>query len=114
MNIRLITASALIAGALFSTAQAQDNREPTQVHVSMVGVDFAQPVSVQAFYGRLGAAARQACDSHMGRNLAALNADRRCTADALSRAVAEIDKPTLLALHAQRTGKLATTMLAAN
>ena len=105
MNIRIIAASALLAGALFSTAQAQDNRAPTQVRVSTLGVDFSQPASVEAFYGRLNRAAAQACDSHIDHNLAAKAADRACAAQALNQAVAQIDKPTLLALHAQRTGQ---------
>ena len=116
MNIRIVTASVLMVGALFSGAQAQDNREPTQVRVSTAGVDFSQPASVEAFYGRLHRAAAQACDSHMGRDLAAWAEDRACARKALNRAVAEIARPTLLALHAQRTGQPLTppAQLAAN
>jgi UrcA family protein len=116
MNIRIVTASVLLASALFSAAQAQDNREPTQVRVSTAGVDFSQPASVEAFYGRLHRAAVAACDSHMGRDLAAWAEDRACAKQALNRAVAEIDRPTLLALHAERTGQplTAPAQLAAN
>jgi len=114
MQIRLVVASAILAGALSSTAWAMDAREPTEVHVSMVGVDFARPASVQAFYGRLRTAARQACDSRMGKDLAAAQADRQCAAQSLDRAVAKINQPTLLALHVERTGRAPATMLAAN
>lgn len=114
MNIRLLTASAALAGVLFSNAWAMDQRVPTEVHVSMVGVDFSQPASVQAFYSRLRLAAHQACDSRMGKDLGAIMADRKCAAESLNRAVAQIDKPTLLALHAARTGKSTATLLASN
>ena len=115
MNIRLITTSALLVGALFSTAQAQDMREPTRVHVSMAGVDFSQPASVKAFYGRLRRAAIWACNSHTD-DAATVAADRACTTKALNGAVAEIDKPALLALHNERTGQPTTapSMLASN
>ncbi|MGE5565747.1 MAG: UrcA family protein [Parcubacteria group bacterium] len=113
MKIHRIVASAALAAALFSNASAMD-REPTEVHVSMVGVDFAQPASVKAFYARLRAAAHKACDSHMAQDLGAIQADRRCAAESLDRAVAKIDQPTLLALHTQQTGRTSATMLAAN
>jgi len=114
MNIRTIAVAALAAGALFSSAWAMDVREPTEVHVSTIGVDFAQPASVREFYGRLSAAARRACDSRMGKDLAAAMADRKCAAQALDRAVAEINKPTLLALHAEHGGRATRTVLASN
>jgi len=115
MNIRLAAASALLVGLLVSSAHAQDEREPTQVKVSLAGVDFSQPASTEAFYGRLRLAARRACDSKMGRDLKATMEDRACAAEALNRAVAQIGKPTLLALHTARTGRGApAAMLASN
>lgn len=114
MHIKIITAGALIAGALFSNASAMDGRQPTEVHVSTLGVDFARPAAVQAFYGRLRTAAHQACDSRRGRDLGATLADNKCATQALDRAVAEAKQPTLLALHTQQTGRSQTTLLAAN
>lgn len=107
MNIRIIAVSALLAGAFFSTAQAQDKREPTQTAVSLAGVDFSQPKSVKVLYGRLRRAAIWACDSKMD-DPAVVAADRACTAQSLDRAVAQINKPALLALHAERTGQPAS------
>lgn len=115
MTIRILAASALLAGLLVSTAHAQSGREATEVRVSLVGVDFSQPASTAAFYGRLRAAARNACNSKMGRDLTAQLQDQACAAEALNRAVARIDKPTLLALHANRTGQtVPQAMLASN
>jgi UrcA family protein len=115
MTIRLAAASALLAGLLVSSAHAQSGRVPTQVPVSLNGVDFSQPASTVAFYARLRTAARRACDSNMGRDLAAKLQDRACAVEALDRAVAQVDKPTLLALHAGRTGQAApSAMLASN
>lgn len=115
MNIRLAAASALLAGLLVSSAHAQSDRVPTEVKVSLAGVDFSQPASTEAFYGRLRMAARRACDSNMGRDLAAKLEDQACATAALNRAVAQIGKPTLLALHAARTGQPApAAMLASN
>jgi len=115
MTIRIVAASALLAGLLVSTAHAQNDRAPTEVRVSAVGVDFSQPASTAAFYGRLRVAARKACDSKMGRDLTAQLQDQRCAAEALNRAVAKIDKRSLLTLHANHMGQTAPpAMLASN
>ena len=115
MNMRLAAASALLAGLLFSSAHAQSVREPTEVKVSLAGVDFSQPASTRVFYMRLRAAARSACDSKMDGDLGAYMQDRACAAEALDRAVAKLDKPTLLVLHASSTGRAApAAMLASN
>jgi len=114
MNIRLAAASAIFAGLLVSTAHAQPERVPTEISVSTIGVDFSQPAATAAFYERLRHAARTACDSRMGRDLAAEMADSACAKAALNGAVAQIAKPTLLALHAGRTGQPRAALLASN
>jgi UrcA family protein len=114
MNIRLIAVSAALTATFVSNAWALDVRAPTEVHVSTIGVDFSRPASVTQFYSRLRIAARTACNSRMGRDLAATLADQRCAVQALDRAVAETGKPTLMALHTRRTGHTPPTMLASN
>lgn len=114
MSIRLMLVSVASVIALSSTAAAASNRTPTEVFVSSVGVDFSDPAETATFYAALSRAAAKACESGMERNLGALAADRRCAAASLDRAVRQMDRAALVALHERRTGhpSLAATVLA--
>ncbi len=60
----------------------------------------------QRLYGRLKSAARRACGTVSGRELAAIRDFERCRADALSKAIADVGSRTLTALHRARTPRL--------
>jgi len=90
----------LLAAALMvsSAALAQAPREPTQVRVSIQGVNFANPNDVAGLYQRLRVAANQACNSEIDTPSARME-DRACAAKALNDAVQSIHQPALMALQ---------------
>lgn len=113
MSIRLALACAASVLAFASVAQADAGRRATEIFVSSDGVDFSDPADATAFYASLKRAAINACDSDMGRNLAAIASDRQCAAASLDRAVRQMGRSSLIALHERATGQQATTVLAA-
>lgn len=114
MSIRLALACAVSVVTFASDAQAGPGRVATEIFVSDVGVDFADPAETATFYAALKRAATKACDSEMDRNLNAIADDRECAVAALDRAVQQMGKSTLAALHEAKTGRAApTTILAA-
>lgn len=95
----LRTLPLLLAGLMVSsTAFAQAPREPTEVRVSIQGVNFANPNEVAGLYQRLRSAANTACNSDIN-TLSAQMEDRACAAKALNDAVQSIHQPALLAMH---------------
>jgi UrcA family protein len=95
----LRTLPLLLAGLMVSSAAlAQAPRQPTQVHVSIQGVNFTHPADVARLYQRLRTAANKACDSDID-TPSALTEDRACAAKALNDAVASIHQPLLTALQ---------------
>lgn len=109
--VTLIAAASIVAIA--SSAAAHPDRVATQVRVSEAGVDFSDPASTATFYASLERAAAKACDSGMGRNLTVAAMDSRCATEALDRAVRDAGVTALAALHEAKTGRAATTALAA-
>jgi UrcA family protein len=94
----LRTLPLLLAGLMVSGAAVAQTREPTQVRVSVQGVNFANPTEVASLYRRLSIAATEACDSDID-TLKARAQDRACAAKALDGAVQSLHQPALLALH---------------
>jgi UrcA family protein len=89
----------ILAGLMVSSAAlAQPAREPTQVRVSIQGVDFANRADVAQLYNRLQVAANTACDSDID-TMRAKAQDRACAAQALDGAVQSMHQPLLLAMH---------------
>jgi UrcA family protein len=95
----LRTLPLLLAGLMVSSAAlAQSPREPTEVHVSIKGVNFAKPNDVAGLYQRLRIAANAACNSEIDTHSARME-DRACAAKALNDAVQSIHQPALLAMQ---------------
>jgi len=94
----LRTLPLLLAGLMVSSAAlAETPREPTQVRVSIQGVNFSNPNDVAGLYQRLRIAANQACDSEIGTQ-SARKEDRACATKALNDAVQSIHQPSLMAM----------------
>jgi UrcA family protein len=69
------------------------------------GVDFTDQRLVQAFYRRLELKAAQVCDSSAPRQLDIAAADRACARVVLDRAVSDLGRPALSALHRSVTDR---------
>ena len=76
-------------------------REPTQIKVSTLGVDFRDPKSVAEFDARLHHAAVTACDSGQSRILATVASDQKCAWASWQTAAKAINQPLLSQLHGQ-------------
>jgi UrcA family protein len=95
----LRTLPLLLAALMVSSAALADEaRDPTEVHVSIQGVDFANRADVAKLYDRLQRAANAACDSDID-TLRAKAEDRACAAKALDGVVQSINQPLLAELH---------------
>ena len=100
----LLLAAGLSAAAV--TAQAAPlsylRTEPTEARAPIGGVNFDDPAQVRALHRLLARTAGQVCDSNLGRDLAAIAADRACAREALDRVVARIDRSLLTEIHQGR------------
>lgn len=105
MSIRLALIGVVSVIALSSTAAQAQDRLSTEIFVSDRGVNFSDAAETATFYTALERAAAKACESGMGRNLSVVAADRQCAQASLDRAVRQMGKSTLAALHETRTGR---------
>jgi UrcA family protein len=72
--------------------------------VSFADLDLSKPAGAQTLYKRIKAAARHVCgpvDNYTF--VTPANAFRQCYAKAIADAVAQIDRPSLTALHREET-----------
>jgi len=95
----------LLAGA----AQAQDHagREPVTSSVRLSETELNASDGARQAYVRLNRAAKAACDSEFGNDLRVRTDDRACARAALDKAVADLNRPALSRLHAEKTGQAA-------
>lgn len=99
---------ALLAGAaLLSTgALARPGLEPTVTESEIVkysAPEAATPQGARMLYGKLRAAATRVCSGSEAASLIP-HVDRICAAEALSKAIADVGNPLLIALHQELQG----------
>jgi len=76
---------------------------PTR-EVSFAGLNLTRQADVQLLYRRIAAAASKVCDPTAGpMALEARFRVKRCAAEAIARAVADVDSPALTQYHALKT-----------
>jgi UrcA family protein len=92
-----ITSHALAADAL--------DRIPTR-EVSFAGLNLTRHADVELLYRRIAAAASQVCDTVPGPvDLGTKVRVKRCTSEAIARAVADVDVPALTQYYAVKTNQ---------
>jgi UrcA family protein len=74
------------------------------VKVQFSDLDLTHPQGIAVLYGRISYAAKTVCAPFEGRDLRSFAAAQRCHRDAISAAVARVDRPALTAYHRMRTG----------
>ncbi|MBV6424589.1 MAG: hypothetical protein NAOJABEB_02402 [Steroidobacteraceae bacterium] len=101
-------ALAALAGSatLFAGTDAGNNVVQRSVTVHYQDLNADSQAGAERLYARLKAAARRACGSESGRDLAAVSDYNHCRADALSTAVARVGSRTLTALHRTKVSPL--------
>jgi UrcA family protein len=96
----------LICGAeaaLFVTAASA--AEVHSISVRYADLDLDRPAGVARLYGRIRAAADNVCSPRVLTGSYVPQPDyQRCFADAVTQAVARVDRPALSAYHQQRLG----------
>lgn len=80
------------------------NEVPTVV-VRYGDLNLATESGARKLYHRLSVAAQAVCPVEDARQLAALDSNRTCRANAIARAVHQINSPQLAALHADHSNR---------
>lgn len=101
-RLPFVIAVALASASPVFTASAMAEDMP--VRVSTRGVDFTDPVAVKAFYERVRAAARAACNSSLMTPWGS-SEDAACRARFVSDAVKKLDEPVLTRLDDRASQK---------
>jgi UrcA family protein len=109
VNLQRSLPAILVAAALYTPAghaivryntvkDALDAGVPA-VAVTYADLDLDRGTGAETLYQRLRAAAKKVCGAVDGRNLTAVQQQRRCFNDALDRAVAAVDNDLVSRLH---------------
>jgi len=101
----LVTACGVLL-ATVASGDDSDGRPLTKV-VSYADLDLDRQAGTEVLYRRIRLAAREVCGPVDQRVLPQAMAWRTCVAEAIERAINEIDKPVLSEYHLARTGKAA-------
>ena len=104
----VITATAILfsfslAGAASIQANADTGDVPS-VTVKFADLDISRPEGAERLYGRIKTAAISVCSSFERGNLASQANFKACVSDAVARAVAKVDSPSLYAVYGAKTG----------
>jgi UrcA family protein len=86
-----------------NAAQA-DEAVPHKV-VSFKDLNLSSTEGAAVLYGRIKSAANEVCGKQDGIQLSQLHATQTCINEAVSRAVAQIDRPMLTSFYRAKTGK---------
>jgi UrcA family protein len=109
----MLTAACLGVGAGESFAANADASIP-QKEVSLAGLDLDRAEGAAILYGRVRAAAYDVCRHLESRQLEQLALWHKCVDQAISAAVAKIDRPALSTYLASKTGNRASVHIAAS
>ncbi len=90
-----------------AAAGESDNEPPKRV-VHFADLDLSRNTGVAALYARLRFAAREVCEPMEVRALRSIGARDRCVTQAIARAVADVNVPTLTSYHLAKTGQTLT------
>jgi UrcA family protein len=100
--------TALVASILSFTTLDATAAAPTDTHsitVEYGDLNLDRPAGVAKLYSRIKGAARQACDEQSNEQMVSKQIYRACVTQAVSTAVARIDRPMLSDYVAQLGGK---------
>jgi len=98
----LVGSLALYAVSPNGLAAEAGARAPQEI-VKFGDLDLTRPAGAQELYRRITRAARDVCDAAIPGRLAVAIAHRRCTEQAVARAVATVDNPLLTERYEQKS-----------
>ncbi|HEU4625744.1 MAG TPA: UrcA family protein [Steroidobacteraceae bacterium] len=103
MIARILALSVMSAAATLAHAGTPAADDVPSVKVHYADLDLSTSYGAATLYKRIEGAARQVCPSSNALNLRAANVTRNCMAQAIERAVADVNSPQLARLSALRT-----------
>lgn len=99
-----MTALAALALTLSTPAGADPQEIQLSTTVRFADLNLDSPEAIETVYRRLSHAASVVCEPLEGRALWRISKHRQCVSEAMSNAVAEMNRPLLTQLHHHRTG----------
>ena len=93
----------MLSSLILAAAQQFAADTPAAQDVTIDRAALATPAGAAEAYGRLHEAARTVCLADNAPGVMAEYRVRVCTADTMDRAIADLDAPQLIQLHAART-----------
>lgn len=108
--MKFIRTAVLVGSSLLSTLAVAANSvtlsdEVPTVTVRYGDLNLASEAGARKLYQRLSVAAQEVCPAQDAHSLALLSYNRTCRANAIARAVHEINSPRLAALHAEHSNR---------
>ena len=106
-NVRgVVVASVATAAGMFATlANAEDtSKEAPSAVVKYGDLNLATEKGANTLYHRIVLAAEKVCPTNFTRDLGQIARARNCQADAVARAVHQVNSPQLAMLHERRSG----------
>jgi len=106
-KLKTVAFGILCATSLSSLALPVRAADPAEVPhrvVKMADLDLARSAGVAALYARIKFAARQICEPVIARDLASEMRSRACVAQAVERAIGEVNLPQLTSYHLAKSG----------
>jgi UrcA family protein len=114
----LATATALLfnvsLGSALSVPASADTSDIPSVTVKFSDLDISRPAGATKLYGRIQGAANLVCSAYDHSNFMAQANFKACVSDAIGRAVAKVESPTLNMVYRAKTGATVPTRLAAS
>jgi UrcA family protein len=106
IRIAWVTLAAAGGSMMVDAAQASDSFDTTPHKVvGFKDLNLNSPEGVAVLYGRIKSAATEVCGKRDRLDLSQLHAVQICIDEAVSRAVAQVNRPMLTSLYEARTGK---------
>jgi UrcA family protein len=104
-------AAAVLAGSTYSigAAAADASGEVRQRVVKFGDLDLTHSAGVSVLYARLQAAARRVCSPENPLELSSVRAVHECERTAITRAVIDVNVPTLTSYHREKMPAAAAT-----
>jgi UrcA family protein len=112
----LATATAILfsvsLGSALSVPANADTSDIPSVTVKFADLDISRPAGATKLYGRIQGAAKLVCTAYDRSNFMAQANFKACVSDAIGRAVAKVESPTLNMVYRAKTGAIVPTRLA--
>jgi len=104
LNVQGVVVAAAVGLGVMTTVNAEEAGDIPTVVVHYGDLNLATPGGAQMLYHRIVKAAAKVCPTASTRDLDAFARARNCQANAVSRAVRQVNSPQLASLHEQRSG----------